>query len=1029
MEASPPEEKPRSGSWMTRPISETLTGHSAGSAYDSAVKSLLPESMQREKGAGWMARFTTEIARSGPEMLDFVQSPLGASLVAAHMFPATAPFAAIVDVGLGGMGMLQSIPQIKKAVSDGEPESWAEAVKGIAFSIGMVKGGAKTSIAKTMQFRAEPLESREALRNEIRSTPAVDISLDRIEAKLKTVPRSEINEWSKKPLSEIETAHRKASESLKVLRTKLTQEAAADKRPISFQDKQRIRAEAKTVRMLSDIRGATLPEKIRAQRDAGEVNDPSFAQRVSKRVYDNPWLREPAKMVNIPKPRLMQVSADIVFDRAAFLAKNNMEVNRLIYDLKKSVPLEDRTIKKMGYVMQGSATADEVGLSAQGRAALPKIREWVKNQGDMLYEAYGKDLPLQDAETYLTQVWDLSKTDQAGRRTAARTLMNDPFLKKKTIDSYKTGIEKLGFTPKHDDVLDLLKLRHDFASKAIANRRMASWLRDLGVIISEPEFHSLGPGRKGIGSVGSEWKPATDAVALYRAAYSSKPMDPGAVRAPVYVHPDYADAVNAVYGKGFEHPAFAAAETLRALGKKTALTFSMFHHWALSEQAQAIYATRKNPATTLGKTFFFNPTFWRGVKSGAWEAIGREGEAPPAMRVDPKISTDAVEHGLNLNSEEQEHWVYKKLQDLSTSQNSIAKAVGMTVKPVATALKGWDKALWDFYHQGMMLDSYEMLKAHELSKIGHGASDAKVREVKRSIAEHVNNAFGSVSYEKMLLSPKVRQSLNWLLLAPAWTLSNIRVLTSGYETEAGVRLTNRYVAGAAASWFLSTQAMNMGLSAWYTRNDPDGPKPRLTYDNPGLPMTVAGHPVHGLTENSLNIYAGKNDDGSERYIVFGKGFREPFGWVSDPMNTFFGKLSLPVRGALVQATGHAPGSGFEEIDSRASTSEQMAQRASAGLESVGVPFGAQSLVKSGMHALSPRAVPAPQSSSQFASLPTRKGASFMRVEKAYAEAIDAGDMDRARDVLLVGAVNGVDPKKIQQSYKQDERKKQRRAAQ
>jgi hypothetical protein len=147
------------------------------------------------------------------------------------------------------------------------------------------------------------------------------------------------------------------------------------------------------------------------------------------------------------------------------------------------------------------------------------------------------------------------------------------------------------------------------------------------------------------------------------------------------------------------------------------------------------------------------------------------------------------------------------------------------------------------------------------------------------------------------------------------------------------------------------------------------------------------------------------------------------------MQMFWGKVSLPVRGALVQATKHTAGTGFEEIDSRASTSEQVQQRVSALTESVGLPFVARDIIKDTMHAVSPSVIPAPQSSSQFASLPTSKGASFMRALKAYRDALDDGDGDRARDVLAVAAANNINWRQVVQTYKSDERKRQRRASQ
>ena len=476
---------------------------------------------------------------------------------------------------------------------------------------------------------------------------------------------------------------------------------------------------------------------------------------------------------------------------------------------------------------------------------------------------------------------------------------------------------------------------------------------------------------------------------------------------------------------------------MRATGKKIALTGSIFHFWALTGQAWAEHAMRSNPLTTLSKTFLFNPEMYRGARSGLWEMAGKDsGDAPPALRMQNRpVAQDAAQHGLDMRSEETEHWVYSKLQELTMSQNKIAKSLGLAVKPVAGVLKAFDRALWDFYHPGLMLSAYETILSDEIPRLGPNPDPAALKELKIAAAQHINNAYGAVDYKRMLLSPKVRQSLNWLFLAPAWSISNIRSLTAGYETEAGVRLTNRYVLGAAVSSFLSTQMMNYALSGWYTRNDPDGPKPRLTWDNPGLPVMLYGKRMEGLTENSFNVYAGRNKDGpngdygSERYFVPNKMFREPFGWLLAPMETFWGKTSMPARGAMTLATGHAPGSGFEEVDPRESDSVQHEQELGVVLESAGLPFTARDTVKKGLHAVFPEAIPKPTVSSQFMSLPTRKGASFMRVESQYRDARDADDDDTANDILDVAVANGINPAKIKQTYRTDLAKRRKRAAQ
>lgn len=995
------------GSFLTTPISEQVAGTSFSKEYDKIADQLFPESFRKEKGNSWMGRFGRQLSTAAPEVLDFVQSPLGLSLIAAHMFPATAPFAAVVDVGLGGMGAMQAIPQVQKAFTENTPEAWADAVKGIAMSAGMVKAGLTNLAIRTKAFNVEPLEQRVALKEGIETKRPSQGALDRIAERSKQDP-AVVLDWSSKPLSEISKAKKSAEAQRKALKDKYGVPPEGSIKHLPEDARNEIIESGRKIRMLDDISKKALATRVTANEKAGKLPDQAtLAQRVSRTAYDSNLWREPAKMVSVPRPRLMEVSSDIVADRAAFLASRNFDINRLLYDFKREVPISERDVTKLGYVIQGDLTPDQAGLGPEAKKWLPEIRKWTTDQDAMLREAHGNDLPLQESENYLSQAWDMSELGVPERKRAARQLMNDPHLKKRTIESYKKGIEEYGLKPLFPDVADLLKRRADFAVKAVANRRMAQTLRDVGVLLTENEYKKVSTDRP--------WKKAEDAVPLYRAAYSNRPMEGGTIMKPVYVHPDYYDAVNSVFGKSWDHPAFQAFDTMRASLKKVSLGFSMFHHWALSEQAMAISALRNNPGETASKLFFVNPEFYKGVKTGLWEAIGRQGERPPVMRMKPETVHGWIDSGLNLKSEDAEQAVFGRFEKAKNSANAL-------VRGASKVSHAWDTALWDFYHQGMMLDAVETIWADESRNLGENPSPSKVKELKRTISEHVNNAFGSISYEKMLISPKGRQVLNTALLAPAWTLSNLRVLTSGYENEASFRIADKYVKGAALSFFLTAQAMNMALTGWYSRNDKDGMKMKPSWENSGAPMKIAGHYVQDLSENAFNIYAGKNSDGSDRYIVFGKGFREPFGWLTAPIQTLSGKLAQPIRAAIAQISGASPGSGYKEIDFNAPAEVQAAQRVASAVDNLGTPFVLRDPVKAVLHKAYPTAIDEPGSSSQFLSLPTRKGLSFTRALQGYRDAMDSGRTEEARKVLEAAVQNGINPAKIIAQYRTDTRK-------
>lgn len=1004
-EPKPPSEE--YGSFLTKPLSESLSGTSAAKGYDKWIKTVVPESWAKERGDSWMGRFAQEVARAGPEIVDFMQSPLGAGLLAAHFFPATAPIAAIVDIGLGGIGAFESIPQVAQAFQDKSPESAAAAVKAIFMAKGMLKGGFAGLGRSLSRFHAESLEGRMAAREAASHAPVSETALLNAANKHR-VDHPDAMRWQRKTLGEIDRTRKSTLAEIKKLR--------ADPDP---SNEPLIKELSKQVRFLRDVHKEALPAKL-AETQRASVADKIIspeAKKLAEFAWGGKYLKYPAALLGVPMPRMTRISADIVFDKAVFTAERNWKVNNFLYDLKKEVPIEDREVSKLGWVYQGSATADEVGLSPAGRKWLKRIQEFTKEQDELERHAYGDDLPLQDSATYLAQIWKFDKGDQAGIQTAAKKLMNDPFHKRRTVNSYREGMEKgiempdgtvRKLEPRYNDIADILKHRADFATKAMGNRMMAQGLRDMGVLLSENEYRRLNPP--------GPWVRMDEATALYRAAYSNRPVGGGTIMKPVWVHPQFADAVKASFGEGVNIPIINGLDAVRALSKKTFLSFSMFHHWALTEQAMAIQMMRK-PLKAPGQAFFLNPTMYKGVKSGLWDIIGREGDKPPVLAAKQEVIMPWIKAGVNFASEERESQLFSVIRDLESKNSLIAKGAGKAIRPLAKGLEAWDKGLWDFYHQGAMLTALETIWADEVMKLPANRTPAMEAHLRRTIAEHVNNAFGAINWEKMLISPKMRTGMNFLLLAPAWTISNLRVLSDGYQNEAGARITNKYVKGAALSSYLAIQGLNMAMTGWYFKDEDRGVKMRPTWENPGLPGKIGPHYIDGMSENALNIYAGKNKDGSDRYLILNKGFREPFGWIMDPIATFTGKMSQPLRTFMVQATKHTPGTGFAEIDDRASFPRQMAQRAKSFVGTMGLPGVIRDPANDLMNKMYPEAIPESRSSSQFMSLPTRKGASFERALKAYKEAVDAERWTDAARVLQAAAQNGVNPAKIKQQYK------------
>jgi hypothetical protein len=511
----------------------------------------------------------------------------------------------------------------------------------------------------------------------------------------------------------------------------------------------------------------------------------------------------------------------------------------------------------------------------------------------------------------------------------------------------------------------------------------------------------------------------------------------------VYVHPDIEMAMKAIFDKPWESPTFATLDHIRAFGKKTALSLSFFHHNALSEQSHAIYATRDLPKAPL-QTWFVNPEFGKGVKTGLWEVLDRPkkaggtavspdyplltipDDAPPMIRASEKLTRPWVEAGLNVKSEDAEAAVVKAWRNTGKElPKAWQRAVTAPMRAFGHLEYVQDRSLWDYYHPGQMLNSAETIFTSEMNKLGQNATSEQIHNLRRAIADHTNSVYGAINYDQLLMSPKMRQFMNWALLAPAWTLSNLRVITQSFEGETQARLAGRYMVGAATSWFLTTQLFNYGMSKWYGTPDKNGKKqPHFSWDNPGVPLKIAGRDT-GLTHNSINITYGYNANGSERYMVLGKGFREPFQWFQDPTGEAIAKLSLPVRAAYTAVSGTEP-SGYQVFKPEDPDMEKWIKRADIMAEAF-VPFNTSDTVRTIEHRAFPELFPVPVTTGQSLGFPTKSGMSYSRAIAAYTSAMDDKDGQAASVILWYAQQNKLRAQTIVAAYRKRESQRRRSA--
>lgn len=1004
-------EKKPYGNILTTSIFKGIRGEDFGEMYDKFVEAF-PDAKKSK-----ISEFAAEMARMGPEVMDAATSPAGMALMAAHAHPRTRGAAMIVDAAFGAYQGVKAVPDLAEWVKNPtDPKKAATALKDLLYTYGLVKAskaGAQTAYRSAVEDSGA--RAREALQKFDELAPQ--------KGDKKTAKREKAN-----------------------------------------------------------ARGALWDE----------ITTPKTrTEKIAKALYSSPLTRTTAAVVGVKRPTALEMGKALVDERRNFINLEAFRTGGIVDTILKNTTAEDRTIQKLGYVLQGDATPEEVGLSEGATKILPLINEWRAKEAQMLRDAYGGRISLQDSEEYLAQRWKFkddksyrNRLDELGRR-----VMSDPYLKSKKIGSYKEGIEELGLEPLFNDVTDIMLHRSKAAANAIANRRMSTSLSNMEGIISAETARKRGL---------QNWPTLSDANSLYRATYAGKSettnwkgdlngkkrlfkvqkfgndpsvhvrwMEDGEAQRkvfsdgegaqaylekltdgtarrsgntektvqqkyqPPHVNPNIKMAVDAVFGSPYFATSSSAAvlENLRAFSKRGAAFGSAFHNWSEMEQAQAEHLGSGNVKAALKATWFGNPEYWRGMKAGLWHVIKKQDHISPGIySMDEAVVESWIKRGMDFHTVDSEQKFADWVQKWSESKGIKGKAAE-TRMLLSRLNRAGQMPLFEYYMPTQMVGAAESIMTREIQRLGKDATPEQIEALGRNISKHVNTAFGTGNMERMLISPKARQVLNWVFFAPAWTMSNVQILTSGFENETQQRLRSKWMRGAVASWFVSTQAMNYALSSWYGGTDKNGVyhKPGspgwFSWDNPGLPATALGVPVPGLTENTINIYAGANPDGSQRYIHFGKGYREAFGWLMSPKKTLGGKLSIPLKVAATVMTGSEPGSGYQVINPRASEGEKAIQTAAEILATV-TPFAADDLRRQILRGMAPEITPE-GGTSQMLGLPVAKGATMSGLTAAYKQAKENQDDGAAEIILKVVDINHYARSRIIRAYKQDKTQREK----
>ena len=448
-----------------------------------------------------------------------------------------------------------------------------------------------------------------------------------------------------------------------------------------------------------------------------------------------------------------------------------------------------------------------------------------------------------------------------------------------------------------------------------------------------------------------------------------KPVEyPILSKVPIKVHPSIYPDVKAVLDTWQPGQATRVLDTANTFVKQAVLNLSLFHHMALSETGIAIGTGKQvmkawNPITIL-----------KSFKDGTYKKVLQENV----------LAKEAVKDGLEVGAIADVEGGRNLVEVLKAAEKGVkSKALGLGIKvAIRKPLEFNNKFLWDYLHTTYKLNAYSHLKADMIKKFPK--KDPKI--IGQEVAQFVNDTFGGQPWDILTKSKEWQTFSRFVLLSPDWTLSTMKQALSpfgvGATSKAGVEIRKEmgkdfwrkaliYFGGAMNILNYSYTKAYKGEGKFMWENSPG----KETY-----------------------LFTGYNSDGTERYLRWGKQFRELAELIKDPTTVAGRKIS-----PLIRITKHQvyPSEIWQKeiVDNKFWSKKGMKARAEQMLKDV-TPYSLSQQQRLGEF-----------SPFSFA-LPVSRGATPYSVRQNFREAILSKDkklFERTHDAALE---NEIDPDPI-----------------
>jgi len=524
-------------------------------------------------------------------------------------------------------------------------------------------------------------------------------------------------------------------------------------------------------------------------------------------------------------------------------------------------------------------TKDEIVLSNElsRRGVNDYLRE---------FQYDGQDY-IQYIEQYLGHFY--TGEDKKIKLATRRFLKNSPNAKKRKLPTLQDAVNA-GLTPMTQNAATLYSMWNDINWRVAANVRTVNELNNMvsddgTPIIMRPQ------------DAPPEWpiiqSPLFGKLSAKKSGSKTILYEGGAA-----VNPEIAHVIEKITQRPFDNTFVRSIEGINRWAKTASLLFSGFHFLSLAESASATLMRGHNPVRGM---------FIVGEKdpiTGKRIAVERPHRRGVRLLEQDDFLRDAIGHGLTIESV-RDVQVAKIERDLIAIEGIASSSFGKSMIRGARNFKtSWDKVLWENYHSGLKATTYENLVSELSLKFPEMDRDL----LKNQVASHVNDAYGGQEWgAKMWATPQAQQLLRIGMLAPDYTLSNIRVAgktllpsTSPLEKKMGARYWRNMVPTLA----LGPLAAQMAIYYMFG-DDEKGDKPFIWENESGKKLDIDVTPV-------MRKFSTDKDDNQRYYTHLGKQAREIVGWPKDWVGTLYGKSAPIVQIGVEQVFGVNGPSGFEQ---------------------------------------------------------------------------------------------------------------------